>query len=149
MTVLISMHFRKRPSDIQLRNPMPEKSIIILPSWASLVAWWWRTWLQCRRRGKNPRFNSWAGMIPWRKKWQLTPVFLPGFPFSKKFFKSYLTLKAKIPLLTRILLKKYKKSDLTLVFPEACHNQVATHSPKVCYNVFMLYHVFIQNITSS
>ena len=23
-------------------------------------------------------FNSWAGMIPWRSKWQPTPVFLPG-----------------------------------------------------------------------
>ena len=30
--------------------------------------------LQCRR----PRFNPWFGKIPWRKKWQLTPVSLPG-----------------------------------------------------------------------
>ena len=30
--------------------------------------------LQCRR----PRFNPWVGKIPWRKKWQLTPVSLPG-----------------------------------------------------------------------
>ena len=29
---------------------------------------------QCRRHG----FNSWAGKIPWRRKWQPTPVFLPG-----------------------------------------------------------------------
>ena len=29
---------------------------------------------QCRRRGFNPR----AGKIPWRRKWQPTPVFLPG-----------------------------------------------------------------------
>ena len=25
-----------------------------------------------------PRFNLWVGKIPWRKTWQLTPVFLPG-----------------------------------------------------------------------
>ena len=24
------------------------------------------------------RFNSWIGKIPWRRKWQPTPVFLPG-----------------------------------------------------------------------
>ena len=30
--------------------------------------------LQCRR----PRFDPWVGKIPWRRKWQPTPVFLPG-----------------------------------------------------------------------
>ena len=30
--------------------------------------------LQCRR----PRFNPWVGKIPWRRKWQPTPVLLPG-----------------------------------------------------------------------
>ena len=30
--------------------------------------------LQCRR----PGFNSWVQKIPWRRKWQPTPVFLPG-----------------------------------------------------------------------
>ena len=29
---------------------------------------------QCRRHG----FNPWVGKIPWRRKWQPTPVFLPG-----------------------------------------------------------------------
>ena len=27
---------------------------------------------------QEPRFNSWVRKIPWRKKWQPTPVFLPG-----------------------------------------------------------------------
>ena len=30
---------------------------------------------QCRRR-KRFRFNSWVRKIPWRRAWQLTPVFL-------------------------------------------------------------------------
>ena len=30
--------------------------------------------LQCRR----PGFDPWVGKIPWRRKWQPTPVFLPG-----------------------------------------------------------------------
>ena len=34
----------------------------------------WRICLQCRRHG----FDSWVGKIPWRRKWQPTPVFLPG-----------------------------------------------------------------------
>ena len=29
---------------------------------------------QCRRH----RFDPWVGKIPWRRKWQPTPVFLPG-----------------------------------------------------------------------
>jgi len=31
---------------------------------------------RCRRRG----FNPWVGKIPWRRKWQPTPVFLVGNP---------------------------------------------------------------------
>ena len=30
--------------------------------------------LQCGR----PGFDSWVGKIPWRRKWQATPGFLPG-----------------------------------------------------------------------
>ena len=32
---------------------------------------------QCRRHGSF-RFEPWVGKIPWSKKWQPTPVFLPG-----------------------------------------------------------------------
>ena len=39
---------------------------------------WWLSWqricLQCRR----PGFDPWVGKIPWRRKWQPTPVFWPG-----------------------------------------------------------------------
>ena len=27
---------------------------------------------------EETRFDSWVGKIPWRRKWQPTPVFLPG-----------------------------------------------------------------------
>ena len=33
-----------------------------------------RICLQCRR----PGFDPWVGKIPWRRKWQTTPVSLPG-----------------------------------------------------------------------
>ena len=34
------------------------------------------TW-ECRRH-RRCGFYPWVGMIPWRRKWQPTPVFLPG-----------------------------------------------------------------------
>ena len=35
--------------------------------------------LACQfRRHKRHRFDPLIGKIPWRRKWQLTPVFLPG-----------------------------------------------------------------------
>ena len=62
-------------------------SIFILPGWvcldfysflwlhgAFLVAQWLESTCQFKRRG----FNSWIRKIPWRRKWQPTPVFLPG-----------------------------------------------------------------------
>ena len=48
---------------------------MIPPLWASLVAQLKRLHLlQCRRCG----FDTWVGKIPCRRKWQPTPVFLPG-----------------------------------------------------------------------
>ena len=41
-----------------------------LPRWLSNK----ESTCQCRRL----RFNPWVGKIPWRRKWQPTPVFLPG-----------------------------------------------------------------------
>ena len=29
-------------------------------------------------QGRRPGFNPWLGKTPWRRKWQLTPVSLPG-----------------------------------------------------------------------
>ena len=41
------------------------------------LPWWHRGWsvcLQCRR----PGFDPWVRKIRWRRKWQSTPVLLPG-----------------------------------------------------------------------
>ena len=35
---------------------------------------------QCWRH----RFNPWTGKIPWRRRWQPTPVFLPGKPHGQR-----------------------------------------------------------------
>ena len=50
---------------------------------------WWlsgkeSTW-QCRRHG----FNLWLRKIPWRSKWQPTPVLLPGKSHGQKSLVGY------------------------------------------------------------
>ena len=40
---------------------------------------------QCRSRG----FNPWAGKFPWRGKWQLTPVLLPGESHGQRSLAGY------------------------------------------------------------
>ena len=44
---------------------------------ASQVAKWYRTHLPSRRHGRWG-FSHWVRKIPWRRKWQPTPVTLPG-----------------------------------------------------------------------
>ena len=43
---------------------------------------------QCRRH-KRHRFNLWVGEIPWRRKWQPTPVFLPGKSYGQRSLVGY------------------------------------------------------------
>ena len=37
----------------------------------------------------RPRFDPWVGKIPWRMKWQPTPVFLPGKSHGQKNLAGY------------------------------------------------------------
>ena len=41
--------------------------------------------LQCRR----PGFDPWVRKIPWRRKWQSTPVFLPGESHGQRNLVGY------------------------------------------------------------
>ena len=58
------------------------KGFLIAPS---LVAQWKEPTCQCRRH----RFDPCSGKIPWRRKWQPTPVFLPGEPPGQKSLSCY------------------------------------------------------------
>ena len=40
---------------------------------------------QFRRDG----FNPWVGKIPWRRKWQPTPIFLPGKSHGQRSLVGY------------------------------------------------------------
>ena len=44
----------------------------------------------CYCRGlKRCGFNPWVGMIPWRRAWQPTPVFLPGESHGRRSLVGY------------------------------------------------------------
>ena len=55
-----------------------------LPTWQSGK----ESACQCRRR-KRRVFDPWVGKIPWRKKWQPTPVFLPEEPHGQRQLVGY------------------------------------------------------------
>ena len=55
--------------------------IIIIP--LAFLVWWLsskESTCPCRRCG----FELWVGNIPWRRKWQPTPVFLLGQSYGQK-----------------------------------------------------------------
>ena len=54
---------------------------IVLPWWLSGK----ESTCQCRRR----KFDPWVGKIPWRWKWQPTPVFLPGESHGQRSLAGY------------------------------------------------------------
>ena len=67
---------------------MKDFSYIFIKKGASQVAQWERICLQIlsvERRG----FDSSVRKIPWRRKWQPTPVFLPGKAHEQKSLVGY------------------------------------------------------------
>ena len=48
-----------------------------------LLPWWLRRLSICLQCGR-PGFDPWVGEIPWRRKWQSTPVLLPGKSHGQK-----------------------------------------------------------------
>ena len=45
--------------------------------------------MQCRRHGRSLGFDPWVEKIPWRRKWQPTPVFLPGESHGQRSLAGY------------------------------------------------------------
>ena len=44
---------------------------------------------QCRRHKRQGGFDPWVRKIPWRRKWQPTPVFLPGESHGRRSLAGY------------------------------------------------------------
>ena len=59
-------------------------AVCLLPRWRSGE----ESTCQCRRHSRHG-FNPWVGKIPWRGKWQATPVFLPGKSHGQRSLMGY------------------------------------------------------------
>jgi len=65
----------KRVQPLGWEDPLEEDMATHSSILASLIA---QSVKVIRVQSRRPGFNSWVRKIPWRRKWQLTPVFLPG-----------------------------------------------------------------------
>ena len=84
-------------------------------TWAN----WWLRWLSvCLQCGRH-RFDPWVRKIPWKRKWQPTPVLLPGKFHGWRSLVGY-SLPAKELDVTEQLKKKQKQK------------QKAQHIRRVC-----------------
>ena len=54
----------------------PPETITKIVNWSNGLPWW-LSWERVSLRYRRPRLHPWVGKIPWRKKRQPTPVFLP------------------------------------------------------------------------
>ena len=52
------------------------------------LPWWLRWQSVCLQCGRS-RFNPWDGKISWKRKWQPTPVFLPGKSHGQRSMVDY------------------------------------------------------------
>ena len=50
---------------------------------------WWLSSKESACQGRRPGFGPWFGMIPQRRAWQSTPVFLPGESHGQRSLAGY------------------------------------------------------------
>ena len=50
---------------------------------------WWLGGKECTCKCRRWGFNLWVGKIPWRRKWQPIPMFLPGKSHEQKSLEGY------------------------------------------------------------
>ena len=63
--------------------------MVLNPSQETLSLPWWLSGKEPACQCRRPRFNPWVGKFPWRRKWQPTPVFLPGKSCGQKSLVGY------------------------------------------------------------
>ena len=56
--------------------------------WTTGLLWWLRRYSVCLQCGR-PGFDPWVRKIPWRRKWQSTPVLLPGKSHGQRSLVGY------------------------------------------------------------
>ena len=74
---------------LKLRSALLDHKVTLCSTiWGIRLPWWLGQWSVCLQRGR-PGFNPWVGKILWRRKWQPTPVFLPGKSHGLRSLVSY------------------------------------------------------------
>ena len=67
-----------QPIKVICKMPLQKFVLIIIHMCSIIGVPWWLSSKEPACQGRGHRFHPWVGKIPWRKKWQPTPVFLPG-----------------------------------------------------------------------
>ena len=90
---MFNMAFSKTPGLIICTIRLASKELIPLfkcmgwgrgAAWAPLEQWLSCKESTCQCRSRRHEFNPWVWKISWRKKWQLTPVFLPEKSYDRR-----------------------------------------------------------------
>jgi len=64
-------------------------SLVLCLTTACFGLRWWLRWYSICLQWRRPGFNPWVRKISWRRKWQATPVFLPGKPHEQRSLVGY------------------------------------------------------------
>ena len=68
--------------------PTEDRQVLVWPLVLERLPWWLRGQSVCLQCGR-PGFDPWIGKISWRRKWQPTPVFLPGESHGRRSLVGY------------------------------------------------------------
>ena len=66
----------------------PKSGCWVFTDWCMLEHGGKESTCQCRRC-RTPGFHPWIEKIPWRRKWQPTPILLPGESHGQKILAGY------------------------------------------------------------
>ena len=100
----------KRSMPIIHKQHLSMSTFLKLPRWPTGK----ESTCQCRRCSRRG-FDPWAGKIPWRRKWQLTPIFLPGRSHGQSSLEGYSPWGGK-------------ESDMTERLSTYAHTHTHTHT---------------------
>ena len=99
---------------------------------------------QCRRH-KRPRFNPCVGKIPWRRKWQPTPVFMPGESHGQRSLVGYGPQGLKEMDMTKVTQHTHIRiSTIFQILPHIGHYPVLSRVPCAIQQVLIRYLLYIQ-----
>ena len=109
-------------------SPEQENNLVFLrpPQYKCGLPWWLsgkEHTCQCRRHG----FDPWVGKIPWRRKWQPTPVFLPGKSHGQRSLEGY-SLSIGLQRVEHDLTTKQQKQQFKYLSIRQSEKAMAPHS---------------------